>query len=51
VAKLSPLPFQVVDAPPPTPRQQWRLWLALALTVVAALVWWLGRGMATSASA
>jgi hypothetical protein len=44
-------PFDVVDAPPPAPRQRWRWWLVLALTVVAALVWWLARGMAFTASA
>ncbi len=35
----TPPPFEVVDAPPPMPRQWWRWWLVLALTVVAALVW------------
>ena len=44
-------PFDVVDAPPPAPRQRWRWWLVLALTVVAALVWWQARGMAFTASA
>jgi hypothetical protein len=51
VTKLPPLPFDVVDAPPPAPRQRWRWWLVLALTVVAALVWWLAWGMAFTASA
>lgn len=44
-------PFNVVDAPPPAPRQRWRWWLVFALTLVAALVWWLAWGMAFTASA